>query len=218
MAEEYRATLALKKHIGFVWRVIVSRPPDWIEPADPHSLDRADLERLTDADYLTIAMYRLGGLADVGALRPLVLQPTPTSDVVRDMAAYSAWRGRFPINDDDRSQKLPPLNVRALPPEAAEEMLEDVIKWAKREATGRGESLCDQGPLGPHAQNSAIKDHDEYRPAAWFKNKIAARLRMAASPKRKSKRVATREIDGVRCYRVLDVRQWWPKDVPTDRA
>jgi hypothetical protein len=45
---------------------------------------------------------------------------------------------------------------------------------------------------------------------------MAARLRMAAQKNRKTKRVATRTIDGVVCYRVADVRRWWPKDVPDE--
>jgi hypothetical protein len=36
---------------------------------------------------------------------------------------------------------------------------------------------------------------------------------MAAQPKRKSKRVRTREVDGVKLYSVDDVRRWWPTDI-----
>lgn len=57
-------------------------------------------------------------------------------------------------------------------------------------------------------------DDDEYRPATWFPKGMAPRLRMAASKKRKTKRVATRTADGVVCYSVADARRWWPKDVP----
>ena len=52
--------------------------------------------------------------------------------------------------------------------------------------------------------------------ASSFGKSMAARLRMAASPKRKGKRVATIEIDGVVCYSVADAKRWWPRDVPKD--
>ena len=61
--------------------------------------------------------------------------------------------------------------------------------------------------------SGAVED-GEYRPANWFNNKIAARLRMAAQKTRKTKRVRTRTIDGVKCYSVADARRWWPADVP----
>ncbi len=56
----------------------------------------------------------------------------------------------------------------------------------------------------------------DYRPATWFPKGMAARLRMAAGKQRKSKRVATRIIDGVKCYRVADARRWWANEVPRE--
>lgn len=53
-----------------------------------------------------------------------------------------------------------------------------------------------------------------YRPAAWFNGKIAARLRQAAQAERRTKRVRTKVIDGVKCYLVADVAQWWPEVIP----
>jgi hypothetical protein len=146
MAVEYRAALAAKTHVSFSWTIVVSRPADWQEPPDPRSLDRADLERFAEADYRTIALHRLGGLADVGALRPIVPKPNDTGDMVRDVGAYAAWRFRFPIDDDHRDQNQPPLSVRALPPDVAEQLLDDVETWAKGEAATLGESLNASGP------------------------------------------------------------------------
>lgn len=57
-------------------------------------------------------------------------------------------------------------------------------------------------------------DDGEYWPAARFPKGMADRLRQAASPKRKTKRVATRIIDGVVCYSVSDARRWWGHDFP----
>jgi hypothetical protein len=68
--------------------------------------------------------------------------------------------------------------------------------------------------LGWRASGQATPDDDEYRAARWFTGKIAPRLRQAAKPSRKSKRVRTQTIDGVVCYSVTDVRRWWPEAVP----
>lgn len=57
---------------------------------------------------------------------------------------------------------------------------------------------------------------DEYRSAQWFTintNIPVARLRQATSTKRKAKHVKTKQIDGVICYSVEDVKQWWPQDI-----
>lgn len=57
-------------------------------------------------------------------------------------------------------------------------------------------------------------DSNEYQPASWFKKELGPRLRMAANPDRKTKRVKTRTVDGVTLYCVADARQWWSTDVP----
>lgn len=145
MAAEYRAALAANTHVSFSWKIVVSRPDDWQEPADPHSVNRPHPERFAEADYRTIALYRLGGLADVGALRPIVPKPKDTGDMVRNAVAYAAWRVRFPIDDDHWDQDQPPLSIRALPPDVAEQLLDDVETWAKGEAATRGESQAASG-------------------------------------------------------------------------
>ena len=67
-----------------------------------------------------------------------------------------------------------------------------------------------------HPRTLASGDNGEYRPATWFPKGMADRLRQAASKKRKTKRVATRTVDGVVCYSVADARRWWPTDVPKE--
>lgn len=62
-------------------------------------------------------------------------------------------------------------------------------------------------------------DDADFRPASWFAQatKIKpSRLRTAANPKRKSKRVRTRIIDGVVCYSMSDARLWWSNDMPDE--
>lgn len=49
----------------------------------------------------------------------------------------------------------------------------------------------------------------EFLPAARFKKRIAKLLRKAASPNRKTKKVAKRTIDGVPCYSRADAIAWW---------
>ena len=65
------------------------------------------------------------------------------------------------------------------------------------------------------AEQVTIIDLD-YRPATYFKKGAADRLRMASRKNRKSKRVKSKKIDGVKCYSLADVRQWFPNDVPKD--
>ncbi|HEX8875274.1 MAG TPA: hypothetical protein VF777_00890 [Phycisphaerales bacterium] len=141
MAAKHRAALDAQTDAAFIWRIVVSRPRDWVEPADPRSLDRAHLARFTDADYRTIALYRLGGLADVGALRPILLQPTETGDVVRDVKADLEWSARLPIENDRGDPIQAPLSAGAFPADVAEQMLQDVETWVKSETAKRAPAV-----------------------------------------------------------------------------
>jgi hypothetical protein len=60
----------------------------------------------------------------------------------------------------------------------------------------------------------SIGGDQEYRPASWFKKGVASRLRQAASPRRKTKRVSTQKRDGVVLYSVQDVARYWPEILP----
>lgn len=184
-------------NVPFMWKIVVPLPDNWQEPINPFSLERTDLERLAEADFRTIALFWLGALADVGNVRPLVAKPNETGDKERDFVAYAAWRSRLPIDNDQLEKNEPVPDTRALPPYIAEQFMGNVETWASGEAAKR---ISD--------------DNAEYRPASWFSKSMPSRLRQAASKNRKSKRVATRKIDGVVCYSVADVRRWWPRDVP----
>lgn len=137
MAVEYRAKVRAQTHVTFTWHVIVAQPGDWQEPADPHSLERTHLERFTDVEYRTIALYRLGGLADTGSTRPIVQRPTSTGNRVREVAAYAAWLSRCPINSSDREHSQPDLVVEAFPPVIAEEMIQEIEHWVSEENAAR---------------------------------------------------------------------------------
>lgn len=77
-------------------------------------------------------------------------------------------------------------------------------------------AAVDPGAIERAAEGAAKTDDGVYVPATFFPKGMAARLRMAAHKSRKTKRVASRTIDGVVCYLVADARRWWPADVPDD--
>jgi hypothetical protein len=59
-------------------------------------------------------------------------------------------------------------------------------------------------------------DEAEFRPAGWFAQYTSipgARLRQAATPGRRSKRVRKKNVDGVVYYSAADARRWWPQDM-----
>lgn len=56
----------------FVWFV---PPPRMPLPPDPRGLKPSELSRLSDEEYMTVALHTLGGLADMRAGRPLVPPP-----------------------------------------------------------------------------------------------------------------------------------------------
>jgi hypothetical protein len=146
-----RAAIDAGTHVWFSWTIVVLRPGDWQHPPDPGSLDRVDLERFSHPDFLTIALHRLGGLADVGALRPIVPEPKDTGDRLHDLPRFFAWRGRLPVEHEHLDHSQPPLSVRKLPADVAEQLLHDVETWAEGEARKHDESLTSREPsVSPH--------------------------------------------------------------------
>jgi len=118
MAAEDRTAIEAGTHQDFSLRVIIRCPDDWPDPLNPRSLGNEDLERWSEDDYRSIVLYRLGGLADAGALRPIVPKPARTGDVARDAGAYAKWNGRLPV---DQNGDLCP---DTLPPKTAMEFLD----------------------------------------------------------------------------------------------
>lgn len=105
----------------------------WERP-NPDSLERDDLSRLSDGDFHTVALYRLGGLADMGLARPIVPKPEESGDWKPDMADYRRWARRFPATDHTRHTENPELSVEALPPLIAEEFLAHAEAWVREHA------------------------------------------------------------------------------------
>jgi len=127
---------------------------------------------------------------------------------------------------DARLRKPTPLKAGAPHAKAANEahtelaLMRAEMRAARRAMDAARASDGDDGNAKSPTQGRVIApgsvDNDEYRPASWFKKGMAARLRMAASKDRKTKRVRRKRIDGVWCYSVADARQWWPADVPDE--
>jgi hypothetical protein len=142
MAAEYRAAIAARTHVSFSWLVVVSRPADWREPADPYALD----------------------------LIPFLPKPAETGDPRRDMAAYAAWR--YAANDGDSSPEESELarfseddyrtialyrlgglansghlDTSKIPPDVAEQMLGVVERWVLVEAARRGAAFTGDNHL-----------------------------------------------------------------------
>lgn len=155
MAAEYRAAIAAGTHAAFSWVVVIAPPADWMEPADPHSLKGEHLRRFSEADYRTIALYCLGGLADAGAVRPIVPKPPESGDIVRDCVAFMAWRERQPVCDEDFESEDPPLSASRFPLGVAEQMLADVESWwiAVRADKERGDAERDRALSGAAGQS-----------------------------------------------------------------
>lgn len=95
----------------------------------------------------------------------------------------------------------------------AESVVRRLFTFVAMELESESETGATAGPSGG-AQNFGASDDGDYQPGAWFGKSITARLRQAAQPGRKTKRVRSRMIDGVKCYHVGDARRWWPDDVP----
>lgn len=60
-------------------------------------------------------------------------------------------------------------------------------------------------------------EENEYRPASFFGKSMGSRLRKAAAPDRKSKRVRSKTVDGEIMYNLIDARRWWPRDIPDEK-
>lgn len=73
----------------------------------------------------------------------------------------------------------------------------------------------DERRLAAVRGQEALAPVGDFKPAEWFPPKMKARLRMAAHPNRKTKRVRVKKIDGVNLYSVEDAKLWWPKEMET---
>lgn len=136
MEAEDQALRDAATHVLYVWSLDVARPSDWKEPVNPNSLHPDNLKEIKWADYLTIAFFWLGALADAGESRPFVRVPGARGDFETGFRNYMLEKTRSGISTES-PQELP-LNI-------AEQMLEEIEEWAKSEAAARGEELTERG-------------------------------------------------------------------------
>lgn len=61
---------------------------------------------------------------------------------------------------------------------------------------------------------AASSDQQEWQPLAWFPQTMRSRIRKAAGPRRKTKRVGTKTMDGVKFYSAKAARRYWARDLP----
>jgi hypothetical protein len=169
-AKRFRREVKDGRNVSFRWTIIVARPKDLHEPLSPHTLDRKSLSHFADEDYRIIALYWLGGLADLGAIRPIVPEPQATGDLVHDAAAHSAWRGRFPSGRDPAHQSEPQPDPRMFPADIAEQMLGVVERWIVTEHAARRDLPTDDyqrrnpiTPTTPPGELSSVRASDECR-------------------------------------------------------
>lgn len=177
----------------FVWFV---SPPSRPLPPDPRGFEPSELSKLTDEEYLTVALHTLGGLADMRAGRPLVSPlPARSAGSSRDRRDYSAiinqveHAARFPRElGEDRPMDGEP-DPNQLDPGLAREMLGFVISRFRVS-------------VGPR----------DYKPASYFGKRLGARIRKATAPGRVTKRVRFIVAARVKYYSEGDVRRLWPGD------
>ena len=105
-----------------------------------------------------------------------------------------------------RPTKAPPMSAK----QAAFEGLKR--KCFKRNSAAPFEVRISED--GRSYLEAEVETSEVYRPATFFRMNGVARLRKAAAKGRKSKRVRSRNIDGVVCYCVSDVDRWWPELLP----
>lgn len=91
-------------HVMASWLITVIRPAEWLEPINPNSIEIDDLASLSDEDFRTIAIHRLGGLADHCSARPIMTEPVLDADssenAIEAYRRFALWQLRFPFADE----------------------------------------------------------------------------------------------------------------------
>jgi len=133
--------------------------------------------------------------------------------------------GKMPGLEDVRRRVLDehaPMLARYLRNLPDCRIVRDLIEQPRRDEANYLFVILASGFTAKHGDLAALVDYptrlseaaradSEYRPMGWFGVKIQGLLRMAAQPKRRSKRVRSMVRDGVKLYSVADVRRNWPQ-------
>ncbi|HEX2837586.1 MAG TPA: hypothetical protein VHN77_05620, partial [Phycisphaerales bacterium] len=173
MAAWYRRALRGGRMKSVRWQVVIARPHDMVDPINPYTLDMGELRQLTDAQYRTAALFRLGGLADVGAARPIVPKPGDTGDGVRDIGMYCVWRARHPSEWDSNSDcPIGPPNPAVLPPKIAEQMFEHVSKLPEfrkpRPSKPRQPTKSPAASTPPPSEPNEVRAAEDFTWVVWY--------------------------------------------------
>ncbi|MGP1310922.1 MAG: hypothetical protein ACTS27_12065 [Phycisphaerales bacterium] len=167
--------------------------------------------------YASIAEARILGVAEFGSESNEQLQDVrfailrhrradvPLGDALKQIAFLFAQKGAtFP--DRIRGPEL--------------ERLSSIAQWLTAADLSRNRVRADETAASTHSptplSGSGTGDEmldGDYRPVSAFPVEVAERLREAAAPRRKSKRVRRCKRDGVYLYSVDDARRWWPAEM-----
>ncbi len=158
MAEQHRAWIKSGTHVHTMGRMDVVRPGDWVGRVSPLTRDPEVLSRLDEDEYRTIALYRLGGLADLGYSRPIVPLPPDTGGTAAGLIASAMYHMRAPTDTNGG------LDVAAFPPDLAEEMLAFV---EMRLCRGGSPSNAGSEREEPGTQAPRLPTHKYWAFEAW---------------------------------------------------
>lgn len=123
--------------LPIVWRILLEPETQQDNPRGLLQFRIDDVRALSPSDRLAFAMARLGGLADIGSIDPLI---PFDDDEFQDAAQFLAVMICFPARDQGGLSPEP--DPSDLDPDMAKQLLE----YAKR-VTNRREGLVD--PVGP---------------------------------------------------------------------
>lgn len=115
--------------------------PSGLRPLlDPRSLDPRMLETLAAREpetFRAVAMYRLGGLFDVGRADKIVRRPrTHPHPGFTEVMAHVVWSARYPLHN--RLDESGALDPSQFPPEIASEMADRFEMWVQEETPSAG--------------------------------------------------------------------------------
>lgn len=144
MAAATKRQLVAGSHVWMDWVFWLLKPLDWPREADAFT---PEFSGLSDEDYLTVALYKLGGLADVDSQRPLISQPCASGDWFNDLLTHSAWKSRLPVAKEAQNGQESELDVVQLPPHVAEQMLAVLEARVQKRLEIRRESLPHGGAV-----------------------------------------------------------------------
>jgi hypothetical protein len=201
--------------------IVLTRPKRERANPDPRSLDLDHLRQFTGEASIAIASHWLEVLAHAGSIQRRLPEAARTGEALVDnMLALVVAKERANLGAADAS-----LNPEMLTPDIAEEFQEQVDAWAREEAARRGEawacSTVDEGgsevasgsPSSPSNHPTSDGLEDKFYLPSVFPCKMAARVRMAARPGRKGRRVRVQlGPNGEKLYSLKDCMQWWPHD------